>query len=258
MGYRTVRQGFTLIELLVVIAIIAILAAILFPVFAKAREKARQSACLSNLNQISRSWMMYIQDYDETCPPLYFPAEYSYTGKILSWEDILMPYVKNVKVFGCPSGWVPETAYDISGERVWGRSSYGWNATVLNYPWLGFVVSLNDFDYPSETAFACDTMGANWLSLPGGYYWNMSDPAHYGEGYYSRPPENRHNGMVNCSFVDGHAKAIEYKELIKSVPNTQGRKAAYFKVGTWTGAWTSSTGINVFPYFAVSATHTHM
>jgi prepilin-type N-terminal cleavage/methylation domain-containing protein/prepilin-type processing-associated H-X9-DG protein len=101
------RAAFTLIELLVVIAIIAILAAILFPVFAKAREKARQSACLSNLKQIGTGIMMYSQDYDETL----CPQETGICGTTSSygWADIILPYVKNVGVFNCPSSSVQMT-----------------------------------------------------------------------------------------------------------------------------------------------------
>jgi prepilin-type N-terminal cleavage/methylation domain-containing protein/prepilin-type processing-associated H-X9-DG protein len=90
-------QGFTLIELLVVIAIIAILAAILFPVFAQARERARMTGCLSNMKQIGTGLMMYVQDWDECYPRIRFRgAEYV-------WRNALMPYVKNMGVFACPS-----------------------------------------------------------------------------------------------------------------------------------------------------------
>src|SRR5205809_3264393 len=104
------RKGFTLIELLVVIAIIAILAAILFPVFAQARDKARAAACLSNTKQIALAVNMYVQDYDETTPggcfavwgcgidPNFKKASANYTGL---WP--LTPYVKNEQVFICPS-----------------------------------------------------------------------------------------------------------------------------------------------------------
>src|ERR1700743_3800079 len=88
--------GFTLIELLVVIAIIAILAAILFPVFAKAREKARQTACLSNCKQMSLGIQQYTQDYDETLPW----AQQAVGG---AWNLLIYPYVKNDQVFQCPS-----------------------------------------------------------------------------------------------------------------------------------------------------------
>src|SRR5690348_17116492 len=98
------RQGFTLIELLVVIAIIAILAAILFPVFAQARDKARAAACLSNVKQIGLGLMIYAQDYDETLP--HHPAD---VGNFLAdtagpnWAKGLMPYVKSAQILNCPS-----------------------------------------------------------------------------------------------------------------------------------------------------------
>ena len=95
------RRGFTLIELLVVIAIIAILAAILFPVFAKAREKARQSSCQSNTKQLGIAMMQYVQDYDETYPPVYNDIGAGPTRYI--WADVCIPYIKNIQIFKCPS-----------------------------------------------------------------------------------------------------------------------------------------------------------
>lgn len=94
------RKGFTLIELLVVIAIIAILAAILFPVFSRARENARRASCISNLKQIGLGIMMYTQDYDEQLP--YDDYSWGGTGK-LHWDEEIFPYVKNVQLFTCPS-----------------------------------------------------------------------------------------------------------------------------------------------------------
>src|SRR5688572_14558614 len=96
------RRAFTLIELLVVIAIIAILAAILFPVFAQAREAARKTSCLSNVKQIMTGVKMYTQDYDELNP------QYVWTpvagGNYHTWMELVNPYVKNAGVFLCPSG----------------------------------------------------------------------------------------------------------------------------------------------------------
>jgi prepilin-type N-terminal cleavage/methylation domain-containing protein/prepilin-type processing-associated H-X9-DG protein len=94
---RTPRAGFTLIELLVVIAIIAILAAILFPVFAKARAQARKTVCLSNMKQIGLGLMMYVQDYDEKLPPFRQVPDGSWwwTAKMISWKDVILPYIKS-------------------------------------------------------------------------------------------------------------------------------------------------------------------
>jgi prepilin-type N-terminal cleavage/methylation domain-containing protein/prepilin-type processing-associated H-X9-DG protein len=139
------RSGFTLIELLVVIAIIAILAAILFPVFAQAREKARQTACLSNMKQIGTGLMMYVQDYDEL-----YPAPFNQSPPInnpvtpvdrIPLESQLMPYVKNDNLFSCPSDsntignggkteyW--DGKYDPSKPGVTPkRRSYGWIGRV--------------------------------------------------------------------------------------------------------------------------------
>ena len=104
------RKGFTLIELLVVIAIIAILAAILFPVFAQAREKARQTGCLSNVKQIGLGVQMYLQDYDEYVPRNAFAdpprvAEGAHFTNCSSprWMDVMQPYVKNTQLHNCPS-----------------------------------------------------------------------------------------------------------------------------------------------------------
>jgi prepilin-type N-terminal cleavage/methylation domain-containing protein/prepilin-type processing-associated H-X9-DG protein len=115
---KTRRTGFTLIELLVVIAIIAILAAILFPVFAQAREKARAISCLSNMKQIGLGLAMYVQDYDETMPSAFICASdvngstdnSCATGSgVVSYEYQLNPYIKNKAIFVCPSDSIPRT-----------------------------------------------------------------------------------------------------------------------------------------------------
>src|ERR1044072_2109069 len=96
------RKAFTLIELLVVIAIIAILASILFPVFARARENARRSSCMSNLKQIGLGFMQYTQDYDERMPP--GPTTYAFAGNVPStWDLVIQPYIKSMQLLTCPS-----------------------------------------------------------------------------------------------------------------------------------------------------------
>ena len=114
------RTGFTLIELLVVIAIIAILAAILFPVFARAREKARQSSCLSNTKQIGLAILQYVQDYDEK-----FFAYRMDSGGVYYWDIVTAPYMKNTQILRCPSGASVTTRL------------YGWNWSYLDYQALG-------------------------------------------------------------------------------------------------------------------------
>src|SRR5437868_1627637 len=109
---RRTRSGFTLIELLVVIAIIAILAAILFPVFAQARQKARQTSCLSNEKEIDTGFLMYIQDYDEVMPLNFYKSPATTTAAALAmgvpryymtWSFVMQPYFKNWQIFHCPS-----------------------------------------------------------------------------------------------------------------------------------------------------------
>src|SRR5687767_9353938 len=115
------RKGFTLIELLVVIAIIAILAAILFPVFATAREKARQASCASNLRQMGVAEQMYLQDFDNRYAPSW--GDNPRTG--YGFNQCLMPYVKNEGVFACPGDSVkrgiatmPKRSYTMNGDHL--------------------------------------------------------------------------------------------------------------------------------------------
>lgn len=127
--------AFTLIELLVVIAIIAILAAILFPVFAQAREKARQTSCLSNIKQLNLSLLMYTQDYDETFPIHgLFDFDNQFNGTAAGpqgWLRKVAPYIKNLQVTWCPSDSGPTVSYDRIQGVPWGpMTSYAGNAMM--------------------------------------------------------------------------------------------------------------------------------
>src|SRR5215216_5164352 len=124
---RKTPYAFTLIELLVVIAIIAILAAILFPVFGRARENARKSSCASNLKQIGLGIMQYTQDYDETYPFRVNPAS------TISWRTFAFPYVKSTDLYRCPSNTNNKTAaYQDSASPVPGiMASYSCNYNVM-------------------------------------------------------------------------------------------------------------------------------
>ena len=125
-----VRKGFTLIELLVVIAIIAILAAILFPVFAKVREKARQTTCASNEKQLSLAVLQYVQDYDEKFPACFDQGR---TPNI-NWGQEVYPYVKSLGAFACPSNVIagagPTMGYD-GGQAPFVPTSYAMNGLSL-------------------------------------------------------------------------------------------------------------------------------
>ena len=179
------RRGFTLIELLVVIAIIAILAAILFPVFARAREKSRQTACLSNCKQIGLASTMYAQDYDEC---LVMRATLNAGGSEVRWYHALQPYMKNQQVYVCPT----------SGGKGYGGMDYGANCHIIATSAYGLAV----VKYPSETlAFADSDWTQSRDDHGNSNAWRLYSPFHPS---YFIPA--RHNGGANMVFVDGHAK----------------------------------------------------
>jgi prepilin-type N-terminal cleavage/methylation domain-containing protein/prepilin-type processing-associated H-X9-DG protein len=210
---RRSPRGFTLIELLVVIAIIAILAAILFPVFAKAREKARQTSCLSNLRQLGTAWSMYAQDYDEmACISYYFTPDFSmeyawdYT---IDWNagitdlGLLGPYTKNSQINQCPS----------FQAETWGRphTGYAYNmrigGDVFAWPPTN-PVSIGAIQKPTETALLADS--AYWSTWPSpglsgnNYLRSPSDPSY---AFVGPNVHFRHNQAANVTWADGHAKA---------------------------------------------------
>lgn len=187
--------GFTLIELLVVIAIIAILAAILFPVFARAREKARQNACLSNTKQMALAVQMYAQDYDESMVPAYgatvsFSRADGVTVSTTIWYGHLHPYMMNAAIYRCPSAIEP-AYYSIS--------NYGINRTITT-PASGTSVKLGEIKYPAETIIIADSA---YDPLRGA---NNSWRLRYNDWNRSTFIPARHNGGANIAFCDGHAK----------------------------------------------------
>jgi prepilin-type N-terminal cleavage/methylation domain-containing protein/prepilin-type processing-associated H-X9-DG protein len=163
------RLGFTLIELLVVIAIIAILAAILFPVFAQAREKARAITCISNEKQLALGTMMYVEDYDEKFPDGVNSTSNGYAVE-QGWAGLVYPYVKSVGVFNCPD----DTAL----------VSYAMNAVFIDAPAqnVGIVHGLTDLSGPSSTVMFFEVNN----SLSNGYVaasWYIADAADIEQNY---------------------------------------------------------------------------
>jgi prepilin-type N-terminal cleavage/methylation domain-containing protein/prepilin-type processing-associated H-X9-DG protein len=190
------RRAFTLIELLVVIAIIAILAAILFPVFAQAREAARKTSCLSNTKQFGTAVMMYVQDYDET----YSPNLYLLGNVAVTFYEMHAPYIKNTQILQCPS-----------------------NPRAIDWPDFlatqcgGFIKPTGQFRYASYNGNYClFNDGSN--SRP---VWNMATlqrpvetPVFY-DGYlfdcgsFYSPIDPRHSKGLNSAYADGHAKFVK-------------------------------------------------
>lgn len=189
------HRGFTLIELLVAIAIIAILAAMLFPVFAKAREKARQSACTSNLKQIGLACHMYREDYDGANVRAYYGGPV-----VIRWHQAVAPYMKNTDLLRCLTS--AQSADPYSGLYMsYGMNSYNFSPGVWPSFWYGPPDS--EVPDPSGTIFICDSAHPT-DQTQGSYYVG-------GGATFAEPVPRvgyRHHDGFSAVFYDGHVKRL--------------------------------------------------
>ena len=239
-------SAFTLIELLVVIAIIAILAAILFPVFARARENARRSSCLSNVKQIGLGLLQYAQDYDES-----FPAARN-TGTAISWRWMIQPYLKSTQVNSCPSRVSGQTT--TGGNGLTFEISYGGNwipggGSGINGYTNGFGafssddvgLPLSDFPNPATTIHVVEVTATRQS------YVNMKDSGACGPYQsYSTSADCMwagHLGTGNYLFTDGHAKSLRVDQTFNTTVNMWRRDNVPFTGGDLTNANTNVANI---------------
>lgn len=237
-GTLTLTRGFTLIELLVVIAIISILAAILFPVFARARENARRVSCMSNLKQMGLATMMYVQDYDETYPN----GDLSNSGSVVNtnWMELLQPYTKSKQMYRCPS-FVKARTDQLH------RNGYGANALIFRIQ-SGLSTTWNHVEMPDGTFFqpapklaAINFPASTYMIMDSGSWtaipYGGTRSALHGSGmdyipgtgsidtentaistgengaYIEDHQNGRHFLGINVTFADGHTKWLKVETV---------------------------------------------
>ncbi len=250
------RRGFTLIELLVVIAIIAILAAILFPVFAQAREKARSTSCLSNFKQVALAHLMYVQDNDEKLAPfMWGPGDggFSYNpATCFTWPQMVQPYVKSWPLFRCPSDPYANDAQSFTNMGIGANdpqrhkeyaiglnTNLGYNymycapmndnvAQSHGFPLAAWEGAANSIMYVDSVwdYSGCDVPagGGNWF-IEAPSYWYSDTWWWFGgwqiDNCYSWLHYGgtfpRHTNAMNVAFVDGHVKIQRVGDLLAGV-----------------------------------------
>lgn len=260
LSFRARKSAFTLIELLVVIAIIAILAAILFPVFARARENARRTSCQSNLKQIGIGMLQYVQDYDEKVPRSYYGIDRDASGAgRWKWMDVIFPYVKNEQIFNCPSDILTATRVSadkgavykyhdgtVSDSLGYNYGSYGANQTYYNIgpdalPPFSIDATMPRILDPSNTVWIGETLPidasnssfhtfefswADRTDQPTAVNTVRNIPVIYGTGA-TVALAARHLGTSNVLYCDGHVKAVRLESLMKPSSTGPGYYSAF-------------------------------
>jgi prepilin-type N-terminal cleavage/methylation domain-containing protein/prepilin-type processing-associated H-X9-DG protein len=248
------RKAFTLIELLVVIAIIAILAAILFPVFAKARDRASKVACVSNTNQIGKALLMYVDDNNDCYPANRF---YSSTGQFVkpyTWKRALLPYTTSIDIWKCPSNRAVKAAGSVKYQTArigdesnaqpeylhnpgqWLPGGYGYNAALFynsaNNGWYqdtpGYTRKMTSVKDPAGMMVILETRTANPDLGPWVYGWTSDDTGSYGFANAGGPRSVffTHGNQMNLTFADGHTKSFTplqtYQQDLWGIPKGSG------------------------------------